>query len=179
MPSPDNILITGGFGFLGGHLAKALLESGFNVTLFDNCAWHSSPASSMQISSLSGLARLQGSVLNHDDLLLAGNGFDYIIHAAGFLGIRRVAENPISTLDVNVIGTRHVLELACAQRQLKKFLFFSSSEVYGHQAHSSFEDDDAIVSTTSPRWSYAASKLAGEFYVKGFGQEHALPFVIV
>ena len=179
MPTSDSILITGGFGFLGAHFASILLEQGFRVTLFDNADWSLSTACAMQLESKPGLKHVCGSVLSEADLKSLGTDFSYIAHAAGILGIKRVTEIPLQTMDVNILGTRNVLELASKQKELKRFLFFSTSEIYGQFASEPLENSTSKIPTQGARWCYATSKLAGEYFVRGFALEQNMPFVIV
>jgi nucleoside-diphosphate-sugar epimerase len=179
MADEKKILITGGFGFVGAHLAHALVKNDFAVTLFDNSEWNSSSAFALGLAENALVKRVFGSVTQPHDLDLLSHDFSHIVHAAGVLGIKRVAEQQILTMDVNILGTRHVLDLADRQTQLIRFIQFSTSETYGQIASSPDEDQPSIIPARGHRWCYATSKVAGEYLVKAFIAERDLPAVIV
>jgi nucleoside-diphosphate-sugar epimerase len=173
------VLITGGFGFVAAHLAHVLVKNGFEVTLFDNSDWSNSSAFALGLEEQALVKRVLGSVTQPRDLELLSNDFSYIVHAAGVLGIKRVAEQQLLTMDVNILGTRHVLDLAYRQTALRRFIQFSTSETYGQFASSPDEDQPSVIPARGHRWCYATSKVAGEYLVKAFIAERGLPAVIV
>jgi nucleoside-diphosphate-sugar epimerase len=174
-----NVLITGGLGFIGAHLANLLLINGSRVTLFDNCEWSNSSAAALKLDEYKLMSHVQGSIMQPGDFRVLGSGFDYIVHAAGVLGITKVAEQQILTMDVNIIGTRNVLDFSIQQKNLQRYIQFSTSEIYGQFATSLDEDQPAVIPAQGKRWCYAASKVAGEYLVKAFASERQLPAVIV
>jgi nucleoside-diphosphate-sugar epimerase len=175
----NNVLVTGGFGFIGAHLANLLVHRGFYVTLFDNCAWENSSADALRLDENEYSTCVQGSIMQPIDLEKLGKEFDYIIHAAGVLGVNKVAEQQILTMDVNILGTRNVLDFSYRQKELKRFIQFSTSEIYGQFATSLDENQPAVIPAQGKRWCYAASKVAGEYLLKAFVSERQLPGVIV
>jgi nucleoside-diphosphate-sugar epimerase len=179
LANTKNVLITGGFGFIGAHLTALLLQNGFCVTLFDSCEWKSSSAAALRLDTNPLVKRVQGSIMQPNDLESLGSDFHYIVHAAGVLGIKKVAEQQILTMDVNILGTRNVLEVACRQTELKRYIQFSTSETYGQFATSLDEDQPSVIPAQGKRWCYATSKVAGEYLVKAFASERQLPSVIV
>ena len=164
---------------MAAHLAVALTKSNFQVTLFDNSEWRTSSAFAIGLETNTLVDRIFGSVMQPDDLDLLTNDFDYIIHAAGVLGIKKVAEQQILTMDVNISGTRHVLDVAARQKSLKRFVQFSTSEVYGQFASSPDEEQPFLIPGHGRRWCYATSKVAGEYFVNAFAAERDLSAVIV
>jgi nucleoside-diphosphate-sugar epimerase len=108
-----------------------------------------------------------------------GNDYDLIIHASAVLGIQKVADEPLHTLDTNILGTKCVLEFAARQKNLQKFVFFSTSEVYGQEANQKDEASSFVIANDSPRWCYAASKVTGEFYVQAYGNQYGFETAIV
>ena len=170
-------LITGGAGFIGSHLAEALLNRGDHVAVLDN----------LSTGSLDNLASIEGNPLFHcvvDDVLnrtvLAKlvDDCDVIFHLAAAVGVRLLFEQPIRTIETNLQGTEAVLQAAAACR--KKVLLASTSEVYGKGARIPFsEEDDLLIGpSTKSRWSYACSKLMDEFLAMAYWKERRLPVVI-
>jgi UDP-glucose 4-epimerase len=171
------ILVTGGAGFIGSHLAEKLLESGHEVFLIDN----------LWTGRLDNLSRIQ----NHKRLHLVVNTIldesvmnelifkvDHVYHLAAAVGVKKIMDHPVETLDINVKGTEMVLRLA---NQFKKKVFIAStSEIYGkHLEHDLSEDDNRIMGTVKKRrWAYACSKTLDEFLALAYFDEKKLPIVI-
>ena len=95
------------------------------------------------------------------------------------MGINRVGERPLLTCEANVLGTRNILELAARQKDLKYFLLFSTSEIYGIKAANSKESDPAIIPNEGTRWVYASSKSFSEYLLKAYIKERSIPGVIL
>lgn len=170
------ILVTGGAGFIGSHMADALSERGDEVILLDNL----SNGKIEKVAHLvnDGKAQLvTGSVLDEDtvDSLVAKASVVY--HLAAIVGLERVCPNPAGTLTTNIDGTRIVLE-AC-RRYGVKAVIASSSETYGknEKIPLSETDDTIIGSTQVPRWAYAVSKLADEHLA--WSMRSDIPIVIL
>lgn len=166
-----SILITGGCGFIGYNLAAEIVRNhDFEcIQILDEkgtLSFHDP----MELYKNEKVHFLNGSILDKEAFSKCGD-VDYIVHAAGFLGIQSVANESIKTLDVNILGTRNCLEFATRQLRLKKFVTFSTSEVYGPHAKHLSEDNPAVVPTTGKRWCYAASKLAAEQYTLSYARE--------
>jgi UDP-glucose 4-epimerase len=171
------VLITGGLGFVGSHLAEALLEQGDRVTLLDNL----STGRADNVRHLEGHPNLQLAI--HDiisgvelDEFVAGS--DVVFHLAAAVGVKLIVENPVDTISINVAGTERVLQAAA--RHGVKVLIASTSEVYGKTTKLPFsEDDDVVLGASSrSRWSYAASKLVDEFVGLGYHHQKQIPVVI-
>ncbi len=168
------VLITGGAGFLGSHLADALLARGDEVTILDT-------ASDYKVRHLRGHPRfrhVRESVLNRGilDGLVAWS--DLVYHLAAVVGVEHYVGDPYQVLTVNINGTEEVLSVAF--RHGKKVVFSSTSEVYGRSTQVPFEEDgDRVLgSTRIDRWCYATSKAAAEhlcFAYAGLG----VPVVIL
>ncbi len=168
----SKILITGGLGFIGAFLAKHLLAQNHDVVLLDL------EDSSTEIP-LDGATVVRGNLLQDGILDQLPTDFDHIIHTAGILGIKKVSQQPLLTADVNVFATRKVLDFSLKQKDLKRFIHFSTSEVYGKKADKVEESDPSIIPNCGTRWIYASSKHFSEYLLKAFMAEHNTPGVII
>jgi nucleoside-diphosphate-sugar epimerase len=174
------ILITGGFGFIGAHLGAALAKRDFHVVLFDNAVDIRKDVSlAVGLDKFPNVQRIPGSIMDINQLQALGEDFTYIIHAAGILGIKRVVEEPLLTMDVNIIGSRNVLEFGSTQQNLERFIQFSTSEVYGQNTDAMDEGGSSVIPLDGERWCYATSKLACEYFARSFISKTHLPGVIV
>ena len=174
-----SILITGGNGFVAGHLADVLARSGNYVDLLDIAPSVSGTAVSLNLHRNDRVRYISGDVLDANSFSALEKSYDYVVHAAAILGIRRVCEESILTLDVNIMGTRNCLKYCAGMPGLKRVLIFSTSEVYGPSALAANEDQDLVVAEHGMRWCYAVSKLATEQLTKAYHREFGLPYVIV
>jgi UDP-glucose 4-epimerase len=171
-------LITGGAGFVGSHLAEALLERGWRVTVLDDL----STGSIENIAHLKGHAQFAyvlDSVLNRPLLLELIDSVDVTFHLAAAVGVRLIVERPVHTIETNIKATEIVLELASRKR--KPVLLTSTSEIYGKLNKPRFnEEDDLVLGPTSrARWCYAASKIIDEFLARAYHKEKGAPNVVV
>lgn len=160
--APVKILVTGGAGFIGSHLVERLLVEGHEVCVFDEFNDFYDPA--IKRANLSAvLDRIHLVVADLRDAAAVNRAFlefkpDTVVHLAARAGVRPSIEEPELYINSNVIGTFHVLD-ASKKHGVKRFLFASSSSVYGVNEKVPFAEDDLISRTISP---YAATKLAGE-----------------
>ena len=172
------ILITGGAGFIGSHLAESLLKEGHTVSVIDNL-------STGKYSNIIHLVKEQNfsytidSILNRDVLRNMVKNCDQIYHMAAAVGVKYIIDNPLLSLQTNIGGTENVLEFA--NNYKKKVLLASTSEIYGKSNTVPFkeEDDRLLGSTHITRWSYSASKAIDEFLTLAYYREKKLPVVIV
>ena len=170
-------LITGGAGFVGSHLAEALLARGDTVYLLDNL----STGSIDNIEHLKGRPGFQyviDSVMNEPVAAELIDRADVVFHLAAAVGVRLIVESPVNTIETNVHGTEMVLKLA--NKKKKRVLIASTSEVYGKGNSVPFREDADLVlgPTTKGRWSYACSKAIDEFLALAYSKEKRLPVVI-
>ncbi len=168
------ILITGGAGFLGSHLAEAWLDRGDEVTALDL-------ASDLKVRHLRANPRfrtIRESVLNRDILDGLVAWCDLVYHLAAVVGVEHYVGDPYQVLTVNINGTQEVL--ASAFRHQKKVVFSSTSEVYGRNTAVPFDEDgDRVLgSTRVDRWCYSTSKAAGEHFCFAFARM-GLPVVVL
>jgi UDP-glucose 4-epimerase len=171
------VLITGGAGFIGSHLAEALLARGDDVLILDDL----STGSMENIRHLKPLPNFHywiDTVMNRILLAELVDESDLVIHFAAAVGVRLIVESPVHTIETNVKGTELVLQ--AAQKKKKTVLVASTSEVYGKSTEIPFrEDGDLVMGATSKgRWSYAASKALDEFLALAYYREKKLPVIV-
>ncbi|MEK7448743.1 MAG: GDP-mannose 4,6-dehydratase [Planctomycetota bacterium] len=170
-------LITGGTGFVGSHLAEALLAQNGEVYLIDDL----STGSIKNIEHLKTNPKLHytiNSIFNEPLLAELVDQCDLVLHLAAAVGVRLIVESPVRTIETNISGTEIVLKHA--SKKQKKVFIASSSEVYGKSTKIPFsEDDDMVLGPTSKgRWSYACSKAIDEFLALAYWREKKTPTVI-
>ncbi len=172
------VLITGGAGFIGSHVAEAYLGRGDEVFVLDDL----STGSIDNIRHLKTNPRFHytiESVHHAPTVAELVDQCDVVIHLAAAVGVRLIVESPVRTIETNVHGTEVVL--AKANKKKKKVLIASTSEVYGLSDQVPFREDGNLVlgPTTKGRWSYACSKAIDEFLALAYWRERKLPTVIV
>ena len=172
------VLITGGAGFVGSHLAEALLERGDEVFVLDNL----STGSMDNIQHLKSHPRFHytiDSVTNEPLLAEMIDRADTVVHLAAAVGVKLIVEAPVHTIETNVHGTEVVLKHANKKKKL--VLIASTSEVYGKSSTVPFKEDaDLVLGPTSKhRWAYACSKMIDEFLALAYWKERKLPVIIV
>jgi UDP-glucose 4-epimerase len=172
------VLITGGAGFIGSHLADAYLERGDEVFVIDDL----STGTIENISHLKENPRFHYTIESvHNQPVTAElvDQCDVIFHLAAAVGVKLIVESPVRTIETNIRGTEVVLALA--NKKKKKVLIASTSEVYGLSTDVPFREDGNLVmgATTKGRWSYACSKAIDEFLALAYWREKKLPTIIV
>jgi nucleoside-diphosphate-sugar epimerase len=172
------VLITGGAGFIGSHLADAYLQRGDEVLIIDDL----STGTIENIRHLKNNPRFQytiDSVHNQPVTAELVDQCDVVVHLAAAVGVKLIVESPVRTIETNVRGTEVVLALA--NKKQKRVLVASTSEVYGLSTDVPFKEDGNLVmgATTKGRWSYACSKAIDEFLALAYWREKKLPTTIV
>ena len=170
-------LVTGGAGFIGSHLCEALVARGERVIILDDL----STGSVNNIRHLRSHPRVEchfESMMERSLLCELVDEADVVYHLAAAVGVRRIIESPVRTIETNVKGTELVLE--CASKKKKAVFIASTSEVYGKATKAAFREDDDIVlgPSSRSRWSYATSKLLDEFLALAYWKEKNVPVVI-
>jgi nucleoside-diphosphate-sugar epimerase len=170
-------LVTGGAGFIGSHLAEALVASGRRVHVIDDLSTGSldnlehvkdDPALSCTIADITNPSVLAEHV----------EWADEVYHLAAAVGVRLVVEDPVRTIETNIYPTEMLLRLA--NQSGKRVFLASTSEVYGKSDKQPLSEDDDMVlgPTTKGRWSYACSKAVDEFLAISYHRQHGLPVVV-
>lgn len=172
------VLITGGAGFIGSHLADAYVARGDSVSVIDDL----STGSIENIQHLKRHPRFEytiDTVRNVSVLAELVDRCDVVVHLAAAVGVKLIVESPVRTIETNVRGTELVLEVA--NKKKKKVLIASTSEVYGLSTQVPFREDGMLVmgATTKGRWSYACSKAIDEFLALAYWREKKLPTIVV
>jgi len=174
---PRRILLTGGAGFIGSHVAERLAND-HELVLFDVFR-RDSLSQTEGLIDLTNVRVVRGDVLDTASLSEAMEGVDTVIHLAAIAGVSSYYTEPVRTLKVNLLGTVNVLEEA-ARQNIEKFIYFSTSEVFGADAMFAGESWPCGIGPSSePRWTYATSKLAGEQFTLRTAEEAGFRAVIV
>lgn len=173
------ILITGGAGFIGSHLAEKLLKDGHTVFVLDDLSTGSKQNIAHLLKQSKKIIFKQGSVLDKKTVELLVRKSDAVFHLAASVGVKTVMERPLYSFVNNVDGTQNVLDAALRRRI--PVLVASSSEVYGKSEHVPYrEDGDRLYgSVYNARWGYALSKSADEFIALQYAREKKLSVVVV
>jgi nucleoside-diphosphate-sugar epimerase len=176
--SGHRILITGGGGFIASHLADALADKN-QLVLFDT-GFEGRAISFSRLMDHANVQRVTGDILDMAQVRRAAEGCDTIVHMAAIVGVKEVHRHPKKTIEVNFLGTRNVLEAIASPAKLYRFLYFSTSEVFGGMSFRVEENQPASVGhVNDARWSYSTAKLAGEHLAFAYHREDKLPAVIV
>ena len=170
-------LLTGGAGFVGSHLADALLTRGHHVSVIDD----------LSTGSMDNIAHLKGrpgfdyaidTIMNEPLTAELIDGADIVFHLAAAVGVKLIVEAPVRTIETNVHGTEIVLKHGAKKGKLT--MIFSTSEVYGKSVAVPFSEDADLVMgpTIKHRWAYACSKAIDEFLALAYFKERGLPVVV-
>lgn len=168
----EKILVTGGAGFIGSHIAERLLKEGYHVVILDNF-------SSGKMENISFLEQfpethtlIRGDIRDYDTCLKACNGVEVVFHQAALRSVPKSMSNPYEYNEVNIDGTLNMLK-ASKECGVKRFVFASSSSIYGETDRFP-EKEEHYPLLISP---YALTKLAGEYYCRIFTKNFGLETV--
>ena len=177
---PQRVMLTGGAGFIGSHLAEALLRQGVELTIVDNLdsflyppAWKKANLEEIRRAGDYEFAAVDICAMERMREVVARARPKAMIHLAARAGVRRSIEQPLPYERVNVGGTLNLLEL-CRECGVGKFVFASSSSVYGATSQTPFSENQVELRPLSP---YAATKLAGEMLCYTYAHLFALPVI--
>jgi nucleoside-diphosphate-sugar epimerase len=177
MLTGKKVFITGGAGFIGSSLAERLADQN-HVVLFDNL--HRNALKKTSLLNHGNIDFCEGDVLDAASMMKAMEGSNYVVHCAAIAGVDTVLESPVRTMRVNLLGTVNVLDAAHRLSTLERLIDFSTSEVFGTHAYKVEETHLTTQgSVGEARWTYAISKLAGEYLSHSYYHEFSVPAVTV
>lgn len=181
MIKKKKIFISGGAGFIATHLIERLVYNN-QIIVYDSLSRNSLKQSKNWIHP--NLKIIQGDILNYDFLKMSiPQDTDIILHMAAIAGIDTVINNPIKTMEVNIVGTYHILRAVqelMLMKKLDRFINFSTSEVFGINAFRANEKSSVNLQPVGEaRWTYSVSKLAGEHITYSYHKEFGLRAVTV
>jgi len=172
------ILITGGAGFIGSNLAERL--AGANEIVLLDRTFHDQPVQFTSLRSNSSVRIVEQDILDGGSIESLARNAEIVIHAAAIVGVGRVCSHPRETLETNFSGTSRILKALERNTRLERFLYFSTSEVFGVNSFRVQENAPSLVGpAVEARWSYAIAKLAGEHLVQAYYRQAGTPVVTV
>jgi nucleoside-diphosphate-sugar epimerase len=173
MLAKKRVLLTGGAGFIGTHLAEALADDN-EIVVLDTLR-----RNAMQPAGLDkhpNVELQQGDVQDLDCVRRAMKGCTHVVHLASIAGVDTVMENPVPTMQISLLGTHNVLTAARELGDIERVVDFSTSEVFGAHAYNVSEGDVTTLGAVGEaRWTYAVSKLATEHLCFCFHKQYGLP----
>jgi UDP-glucose 4-epimerase len=174
------LFITGGAGFIGSNLAKMLMDRN-EIATYDN--YSRDAAQYILGDKVKTLRLFRGDVMDGDAVMKAVTEFKptHVLHAAAVAGIDTVRLKPVSTLEINTLGTINLLRATLAVGDsIERVVTFSTSEIFGSHAYGSSETSSAVIGAVGEaRWTYAVSKLATEHLTLAYWAQHRLPTTTV
>jgi nucleoside-diphosphate-sugar epimerase len=172
------VLITGGAGFIGSTLAERLANE--NEVLLLDRFFHDQPVAFTSLRHNSNVRMFEADILDGAEVVDLAQQADIVIHAAAIVGVGRVCSYPRETLETNFTGTSRILKALDKSSRLQRFVYFSTSEVFGvNSFRVNEETPTAVGPAAEARWSYAIAKLAGEHLVKAYHRQAGMPVVTV
>ena len=171
-------IVTGGAGFIGGHLVESLIKDGHEVKVVDDLSTGSEDNLAGVIDN-PNFEFIKGDIIDLPELDYLISHSDVVYHLAAAVGVELVVKDPVKTIITNVHGTERILNAAKINKT--KVILTSTSEVYGKSEKIEFsEEDDLLIGPpTHSRWSYACSKLLDEFFCMAFSDEYGIPITVV
>jgi UDP-glucose 4-epimerase len=174
-----HVLLTGGAGFIGSHLVERLAKgAGNQMRVLDT--FRRDALRPAGLDKLPNVELIEGDVMDPAAVKKAMDGVDYVIHLASIAGVDTVMKMPALTMRVSLLGTANVLDAALDSGRCKRFVDFSTSEVFGRFAYHVTEFDvSSIGAVGEARWTYAVAKLATEHLAMTYHRQHGFPAVAV
>ena len=177
MLNDAHMLITGGAGFIGTALTRRLIDHN-RIRIFDSL--HRNALGESELGEHPNLELIVGDVRDAKALAAATQGVDLVVHMASIAGVDAVLKHPVTTMEVSLEGTLNALRAAQAAGSVKRFVDFSTSEVFGRYAFRVQEGDvTSLGAVGEARWTYAVSKLATEHLAHNYWKQYGLPTVSI
>lgn len=170
------ILITGGAGFIGSHLADKLLDEGHKVHVVDNLSTGSLENIRHNLAN-PDFCFTREDILNYGALYELCSDCDLIFHLASSVGVKYIMENPVKSLNSNILGSTSIIRISAELK--KRIVVFSTSEVYGKSISPGIRENDDRIIGHSFRWSYSIGKAVAEYYCYAYGREMDLDYVVI
>ena len=173
----DKILVTGGSGFIGSFLVERLIKDGYEVTVFDN---NFRGRTSYLDAVAEKIKFIVGDITKSEEIKAAIKNVDTVYHLAAVNGTENFYKMPEIVLRVNTIGTINTIE-ALENSDAKKFVYFSSSEVYGTPEYYPTDENHKLVvpDPSNPRFTYSGSKIIGEIYTNAYCKKFGIDYTLV
>ena len=168
MTKPQSVLVTGGAGFIGSHLVEDLVSKGHKVTVLDNFS------NRQPDMPRAGINLVKGDICDLKRVMEVTRAVDVVYHLAAVLGVEYAYQHPIETLEVEIMGTRNVLE-GMRKNDVQRVVYGSSSEVYGEPASLPISED----ARTAPKSAYGVAKLTGERYCEAYHRAYGIEYVVL
>ncbi|MDB4965685.1 MAG: NAD-dependent epimerase/dehydratase, partial [Myxococcales bacterium] len=174
-----HVLITGGAGFIGSHLVEHLSRgAGNRLRILDT--FRRDALRPARLHELPNVELIEGDVMDAAAVGRAMEGISHVVHLASIAGVDTVMKMPALTMRVSLLGTANVLDAALASGNCKRFIDFSTSEVFGRYAYHVTEFDVTTLGAVGEaRWTYAVAKLATEHLAMMYHRQHAFPSVSI
>lgn len=171
------IFITGGAGFIGTAITERLIDEN-QVVIYDSLRRNA--LARTKLRDHPNLQLIKGDILDFDNLNRSINGSEIVLHLAAVAGVDTVLDIPVETMRVNLLGTYNVVEAARREKNIKRFINFSTSEVFGAYAYRVREGDTTSLGPVGEaRWTYAVSKLATEHLTYTYYKQYGLPALAI
>jgi nucleoside-diphosphate-sugar epimerase len=176
--SGAHVLLTGGAGFIGSHLVERFVKGGNRVRVLDT--FRRDALRPAGLDKLPGVELVEGDVMDGAVVRRAMDGVDHVVHLASIAGVDTVMKMPALTMRISLLGTANVLDAALETGKCKRFVDFSTSEVFGRFAYHVTEFDVTTLGAVGEaRWTYAVAKLATEHLAMTYHKQHGFPAVSV
>jgi nucleoside-diphosphate-sugar epimerase len=176
--SGAHVLLTGGAGFIGSHLVERLARGGNRVRVLDT--FRRDALRPAGLDQLPGVELMAGDVMDAGQVKKAMDGIDHVVHLASIAGVDTVMKMPALTMRVSLLGTANVLDAALESGRCRRFVDFSTSEVFGRYAYHVTEFDVTTLGAVGEaRWTYAVAKLATEHLAMTYHRQHGFPAVSI
>lgn len=177
MIKDGRVVITGGAGFIGSTLARQLVAHN-DIVLFDNMSRNALDGT--DLAEQKAVELIKGDVRDAAAVEAGVKDATHVIHCAAIAGIDTVVKSPVTTMEVNMLGSANVLRAASQVGGIERVVCFSTSEVFGSRAFNSDETDNTVIGAVGEaRWTYAVSKLAEEHLANAYYREMGLPVSII